>query len=53
MAYEVTATRKRPQTFDELAGQDFIVSTLKNSILQGRIAHGLAARVGGWLPGLS
>ena len=39
MAYEVTATRKRPQTFDELVGQDFIVSTLKNSIIQGRIAH--------------
>jgi len=39
MAYEVTATRKRPQTFDELVGQEFIVSTLKNSILQGRIAH--------------
>jgi DNA polymerase-3 subunit gamma/tau len=39
MAYEVTATRKRPQTFDEMVGQDFIVSTLKNSITQGRIAH--------------
>jgi DNA polymerase-3 subunit gamma/tau len=39
MAYEVTATRKRPQTFDEMVGQDFIVSTLKNSIVQGRIAH--------------
>ncbi|UCF97935.1 MAG: DNA polymerase III subunit gamma/tau [Spirochaetaceae bacterium] len=39
MAYEVTATRKRPQTFDEMVGQDFIVSTLKNSIQQGRIAH--------------
>jgi len=39
MAYEVTATRKRPQTFDEMVGQDFIVSTLKNSISQGRIAH--------------
>jgi DNA polymerase-3 subunit gamma/tau len=39
MAYEVTATRKRPQTFDELVGQDFIVSTLKSSIRQGRIAH--------------
>jgi len=39
MAYEVTATRKRPQTFDEMVGQDFIVSTLKNSIAQGRIAH--------------
>ena len=39
MAYEVTATRKRPKTFDEMVGQDFIVSTLKNSIGQGRIAH--------------
>jgi DNA polymerase-3 subunit gamma/tau len=39
MSYEVTATRKRPQTFDEMVGQDFIVSTLKNSIAQGRIAH--------------
>jgi DNA polymerase-3 subunit gamma/tau len=39
MAYEVTATRKRPQTFDDMVGQDFIVSTLKNSIAQGRIAH--------------
>ena len=31
MAYEVSATRYRPQSFDELAGQDFVVSTLKNS----------------------
>ncbi|MEW5815202.1 MAG: DNA polymerase III subunit gamma/tau [Spirochaetota bacterium] len=39
MAYEVTATKKRPQTFDELAGQEFVVTTLKNSIKTGRIAH--------------
>ncbi len=39
MAYEVTATRKRPQTFDQLVGQDFVVATLKNSVEQGRIAH--------------
>jgi DNA polymerase-3 subunit gamma/tau len=39
MAYEVTATRKRPQTFDEMVGQDFVVATLKNSVEQGRIAH--------------
>lgn len=39
MAYEVTATKKRPQTFDEMAGQEFVVSTLKSSIEQGRIAH--------------
>lgn len=39
MAYEVTATRRRPQQFESLAGQDFVVSTLKNAIEQGRIAH--------------
>lgn len=39
MAYEVTATRKRPKTFDELAGQDFVVATLKNSLQTDRMAH--------------
>ncbi len=39
MSFEVTATRRRPQNFDSLEGQDFVVSTLKNSIAQGRIAH--------------
>lgn len=39
MAYEVTATRKRPQRFEDLAGQEFVVSTLKNAIEQGRTAH--------------
>ncbi len=39
MTYEVTATRKRPQTFEELIGQEFVVSTLKNAIAQGKIAH--------------
>ena len=38
-AYEVTATRRRPQTFDELAGQEFVVSTLQNSLQNGSIAH--------------
>ena len=37
--YEVTATRKRPQDFDYLVGQDFVVSTLENAIKEGRIAH--------------
>ncbi|GHV86911.1 hypothetical protein AGMMS50255_2070 [Spirochaetia bacterium] len=37
--YEVTATRRRPKTFDELAGQEFVVSTLKNSLESGQIAH--------------
>lgn len=39
MAYEVTATRKRPQSFESLVGQEFVVSTLENAIKEGRIAH--------------
>jgi DNA polymerase III subunit gamma/tau len=39
MAYEVTATRKRPQTFGELEGQDFVVASISNSLASGRIAH--------------
>lgn len=39
MSYEVTATRKRPKNFDELTGQEFVVSSLKNSIASDRIAH--------------
>ena len=39
MAYEVTATRKRPQAFDKIVGQEFVVSTIENAIDSGRIAH--------------
>ena len=39
MSYEVTATRKRPQTFSELVGQEFVAATLTSSIRSGRIAH--------------
>ncbi len=39
MTYEVTAIKKRPRTFDELVGQEFIVSALKNSVVQKRVAH--------------
>lgn len=39
MAYEVTATRRRPQHFEDLAGQEFVAETLKNSIKSGQIAH--------------
>ena len=39
MAYEITATRKRPHSFDELAGQEFVSATLRASIASGRIAH--------------
>jgi len=39
MPYEVTATRRRPKIFDELAGQEFTVATLKNSLEKRHIAH--------------
>ena len=39
MAYEVTATRKRPKDFNALVGQEFVVSTLENAIKENRIAH--------------
>ena len=39
MAYEVTATRRRPQNFDSLIGQEFVAETLKNSISSQKIAH--------------
>ena len=39
MPYEITATRKRPQGFDELAGQEFVSATLEASLESGRIAH--------------
>ena len=39
MAYEVTATRKRPRTFDQIVGQEFVVATLRGAIERGQIAH--------------
>jgi DNA polymerase-3 subunit gamma/tau len=39
MPYEITATRKRPQRFEDLVGQEFVAATLQSSIVQGRIAH--------------
>ncbi|MFW6214170.1 MAG: DNA polymerase III subunit gamma/tau [Spirochaetota bacterium] len=39
MNYEVTATRKRPRTFDGLVGQEFVVASLKNNLKSGRIAN--------------
>src|SRR5574344_2705498 len=39
MAYEVTATRRRPQKLEDLVGQEFVAETLRNSIQSGKIAH--------------
>ncbi len=39
MEYLVLARKFRPQNFDEVAGQDHVVKTLRNAIRQGRVAH--------------
>ncbi len=41
MAYQVLARKWRPQTFDDLIGQEFAALTLKNSIESGKMAHAL------------
>lgn len=38
-AYQVIARKWRPQTFEDVVGQDHVVRTLKNAITHGRIAH--------------
>jgi DNA polymerase III subunit gamma/tau len=40
MSYQVIARKYRPQTFDEVVGQPLVTDTLKNAILQQRVAHG-------------
>ncbi len=39
VGYQVIARKWRPQSFDDLVGQDHVVRTLKNAIEQNRIAH--------------
>ena len=39
VSYTVFARKYRPQTFDDVVGQDHITQTLKNAILQNRLAH--------------
>jgi DNA polymerase-3 subunit gamma/tau len=39
MSYEVLARKWRPQTFDEVVGQDHITKTLKKAVELGRISH--------------
>jgi len=41
MAYRVLARKWRPQTFEDLVGQEFPAITLRNSIESGKIAHAL------------
>lgn len=39
MSYLVFARKWRPQTFDDVVGQDNVVQTLKNAIKNNRLAH--------------
>jgi DNA polymerase III subunit gamma/tau len=39
LEYQVIARKFRPQNFEEVAGQEHVVKTLRNSIGQGRVAH--------------
>ena len=39
MSYEVFARKYRPQTFDDLVGQEHVSQTLKNAVAQNRLAH--------------
>ena len=39
MSYLALYRKFRPQTFDEIVGQDFVVTTLKNQIKSGNISH--------------
>ena len=38
-SYQVIARKWRPQTFEDVVGQDHVVTTLKNAIARNRIAH--------------
>ncbi|MGP1455760.1 MAG: DNA polymerase III subunit gamma/tau [Treponema sp.] len=39
MDYQITAARRRPQTFEQVLGQEFVTTTLQKSIEAGKIAH--------------
>jgi len=39
MSYQVIARKWRPQTFDDLVGQQHVTDTLKNAIKHDRVAH--------------
>jgi DNA polymerase-3 subunit gamma/tau len=37
--YQVLARKWRPQVFEDVAGQEHVVRTLRNAVAQGRVAH--------------
>jgi len=40
MAYQTFSLKYRPQTFDQIVGQDHVATTLKNAVAENRVAHG-------------
>ncbi|MCP3922378.1 MAG: DNA polymerase III subunit gamma/tau [Desulfobacterales bacterium] len=41
MSYLVLARKYRPQTFDQVVGQDHVSTTLRNAIIAERVAHAM------------
>jgi DNA polymerase-3 subunit gamma/tau len=41
MSYQVLARRFRPQTFDDVAGQQHVTVTLRNALESGRLPHAI------------
>ncbi|MFA5902591.1 MAG: DNA polymerase III subunit gamma/tau [Desulfobacula sp.] len=41
MSYQVLALKYRPQTFDDVIGQNHVTTTLKNAISSDRVAHAI------------
>lgn len=39
MNYQVLAQKYRPQSFEDVVGQETVTRTLKNSVIQGRVAN--------------
>jgi DNA polymerase-3 subunit gamma/tau len=39
VSYQVFARKYRPKTFDDVLGQDHVISTLRNAIERNRLAH--------------
>ena len=40
MAYQTFSLKYRPQTFEEIVGQEHVATTLRNAVAEGRVAHG-------------
>lgn len=49
MSYQALYRKWRPDTFEDVKGQDHIVTTLKNQILADRIGHAYLSVVPGEL----